>query len=53
MGSLETQTRFDQREGGNPARFGDEYFRAFDEFKAAVNKGSIWAAEPDKNSQSR
>ena len=27
--------------------FGEEYFRAFDEFKAALNAGSIRAAEPD------
>jgi 2,3,4,5-tetrahydropyridine-2,6-dicarboxylate N-succinyltransferase len=28
-------------------RYGDEYFRAFDEFKAALNDGHIRAAEPD------
>ena len=27
--------------------FGEEYFRAFDEFKAALNAGTIRAAEPD------
>jgi 2,3,4,5-tetrahydropyridine-2-carboxylate N-succinyltransferase len=28
-------------------QFGDEYFRAFDEFKSALNAGRIRAAEPD------
>jgi 2,3,4,5-tetrahydropyridine-2-carboxylate N-succinyltransferase len=32
--------------------FGEEYFRAFDEFKAALNEGRIRAAEPDSNSPS-
>jgi 2,3,4,5-tetrahydropyridine-2-carboxylate N-succinyltransferase len=30
--------------------FGDEYFRAFDEFKLALNEGRIRAAEPDPGS---
>jgi 2,3,4,5-tetrahydropyridine-2-carboxylate N-succinyltransferase len=30
--------------------FGDEYFQAFDEFKAALNEGRIRAAEPDPGS---
>jgi 2,3,4,5-tetrahydropyridine-2-carboxylate N-succinyltransferase len=30
--------------------FGDEYFRAFDELKAALNEGTIRAAEPDPTS---
>jgi 2,3,4,5-tetrahydropyridine-2-carboxylate N-succinyltransferase len=30
--------------------FGDEYFRAFDEFKCALNEGRIRAAEPDPGS---
>jgi 2,3,4,5-tetrahydropyridine-2-carboxylate N-succinyltransferase len=30
--------------------FGDEYFRAFGEFKAALNEGRIRAAEPDPSS---
>ncbi len=30
--------------------FGDEYFQAFDEFKAALNDGAIRAAEPDPSS---
>ena len=30
--------------------FGDEYFSAFDEFKAALNAGTIRAAEPDASS---
>ncbi|HEV2349837.1 MAG TPA: 2,3,4,5-tetrahydropyridine-2,6-dicarboxylate N-succinyltransferase [Terriglobia bacterium] len=32
--------------------YGDEYFRAFDEFKAAMNEGRIRSAEPDSNSPS-
>jgi len=32
--------------------FGEEYFLAFDEFKAALNEGRIRAAEPDANSPS-
>ena len=32
--------------------FGDEYFLAFDEFKAALNEGRVRAAEPDANSPS-
>ncbi len=31
-------------------KFGEEYFRAFDEFKAALNDGRARAAEPDPNS---
>jgi 2,3,4,5-tetrahydropyridine-2-carboxylate N-succinyltransferase len=30
--------------------FGEEYFRAFDEFKVALNNGTIRAAEPDASS---
>ena len=30
--------------------FGEEYFRAFDELKAALNEGLIRAAEPDPSS---
>ncbi len=34
-----------------PARqYGEEYFRAFDEFKAALNEGCIRAAEPQSGS---
>jgi 2,3,4,5-tetrahydropyridine-2,6-dicarboxylate N-succinyltransferase len=32
--------------------YGEEYFRAFDEFKAALNEGRVRAAEPDANSPS-
>ncbi|HXW13093.1 MAG TPA: 2,3,4,5-tetrahydropyridine-2,6-dicarboxylate N-succinyltransferase [Terriglobia bacterium] len=32
--------------------FGEEYFRAFDEFKAALNEGRVRAAEPDSTSPS-
>ena len=37
------------RQEGQP---GDEYFCAFDEFKAALNEGRVRAAEPDSNSPS-
>jgi 2,3,4,5-tetrahydropyridine-2-carboxylate N-succinyltransferase len=30
--------------------FGEEYFRAFDEFKSALNEGRVRAAEPDPGS---
>ena len=30
--------------------FGEEYFRAFDELKAALNEGRVRAAEPDPTS---
>ena len=33
-------------------QFGDEYFRAFDGFKAALNEGRVRAAEPDASSPS-
>ncbi len=32
--------------------FGEEYFRAFDEFKTALNEGWVRAAEPDASSPS-
>lgn len=32
--------------------FGEEFLRVFDEFKAALNEGSVRAAEPDKESLS-
>ena len=32
--------------------FGEEYFRAFDEFKDALNEGRVRAAEPDSTSAS-
>ena len=36
----------------NSKEFGEEYFRAFDEFKAALNEGRVRAAEPDASSPS-
>ncbi|HMD86803.1 MAG TPA: 2,3,4,5-tetrahydropyridine-2,6-dicarboxylate N-succinyltransferase [Terriglobia bacterium] len=33
-------------------QYGEEYFRAFDEFKAALNEGRVRAAEPDAGSPS-
>jgi 2,3,4,5-tetrahydropyridine-2,6-dicarboxylate N-succinyltransferase len=33
-------------------QYGDEYFKAFDEFKAALNEGRVRAAEPDPASPS-
>ena len=35
---------------GQAEHYGDEYFQPFDEFKAALNEGSIRAAEPDTSS---
>jgi 2,3,4,5-tetrahydropyridine-2,6-dicarboxylate N-succinyltransferase len=33
-----------------PAQYGDEHFRLFQEFKSALNRGEIRAAEPDVSS---
>src|SRR6202795_1320211 len=35
-----------------PAKYSDEHFRIFREFKEALNRGEIRAAEPDNNTQS-
>jgi 2,3,4,5-tetrahydropyridine-2-carboxylate N-succinyltransferase len=40
----------EQLYGRQGDEFGDEYFRAFEEFKAALNEGRVRAAEPDAGS---
>jgi len=44
---MELQTRIEELYARESKEFGDEYFRAFDELKAALNEGRVRAAEPD------
>jgi len=44
------QTTIEELYDRQTARYGDEYFRAFDEFKQALNEGRVRAAEPDPDS---
>ena len=44
---MELQTRIEELYAQQTKDFGDEYFRAFDELKAALNAGQVRAAEPD------
>src|SRR5207249_8843120 len=44
------QTAIEQLFYGQTEHYGDEYFQAFDQFKAALNEGRIRAAEPDPSS---
>jgi len=44
---MDLQIRIEQLYSREAKEFGEEYFRAFDEFKAALNEGKIRAAEPD------
>jgi 2,3,4,5-tetrahydropyridine-2-carboxylate N-succinyltransferase len=44
------QITIEQLYARQTGEFGDEYFRAFDEFKAALNAGRLRAAEPDPGS---
>jgi 2,3,4,5-tetrahydropyridine-2-carboxylate N-succinyltransferase len=44
------QTAIEQLYAREGNEFGDEYFRAFDEFKQALNEGRVRAAEPDAGS---
>jgi 2,3,4,5-tetrahydropyridine-2-carboxylate N-succinyltransferase len=46
------QTHIEELFLRNSADYGEEYFHAFDEFKAALNEGRIRAAEPDATSPS-
>lgn len=39
--------RIEQAFDNKPAQYGEEHFRLFAEFKAALNRGEIRAAEPD------
>jgi 2,3,4,5-tetrahydropyridine-2-carboxylate N-succinyltransferase len=44
------QTTIEELYARETKEFGDEYFRAFDEFKSALNEGRARAAEPDPTS---
>ena len=44
---LDLQIAIEQLYARQTDEFGDEYFRAFDEFKSALNEGRVRAAEPD------
>jgi 2,3,4,5-tetrahydropyridine-2-carboxylate N-succinyltransferase len=46
------QSRIEDLYARETKEFGDEYFLAFDEFKAALNEGQVRAAEPDSSSPS-
>ncbi len=46
------QAKIEELYSHQAKEFGNEYFRAFDEFKAALNEGRVRAAEPDKNAPS-
>ncbi len=50
---MDLQTQIDQLFARETTEFGDEYFRAFDELKAALNEGRVRAAEPDPSSPVR
>jgi 2,3,4,5-tetrahydropyridine-2-carboxylate N-succinyltransferase len=47
---MDLQTRIEGLYARETKDFGDEYFRTFDEFKAALNEGRVRAAEPDPTS---
>lgn len=49
---MDLQIQIEQFFNRNTKKFDDEFYRAFDEFKAALNDGRIRAAEPDANSPS-
>jgi 2,3,4,5-tetrahydropyridine-2-carboxylate N-succinyltransferase len=44
---MNLQAQIEDLYGRETKEFGEEYFRAFDELKAALNEGSVRAAEPD------
>ena len=46
------ETRISELFACQDGQYGDEYFRAFDEFKQALNEGRVRAAEPDSASPS-
>jgi 2,3,4,5-tetrahydropyridine-2-carboxylate N-succinyltransferase len=46
------QPKIEELYAGATREYSDEYFRTFDEFKAALNEGRVRAAEPDKNAPS-
>ena len=49
---MDIQPRIEELYARTTKEFGDEYFNAFDEFKAALNEGRVRAAEPDSTSAS-
>ena len=51
-GSKNLETLIDDLYTRETTDFGEEYFRAFDELKAALNEGRVRAAEPDAGSPS-
>jgi 2,3,4,5-tetrahydropyridine-2,6-dicarboxylate N-succinyltransferase len=46
---MDLRTRIEELFARQADQYGEEYFRAFDELKAALNEGRIRAAEPDAN----
>jgi len=46
---MDLQARIEELYAREAKEFGEEYFRAFDEFKAALNEGLIRAAVPDES----
>jgi 2,3,4,5-tetrahydropyridine-2-carboxylate N-succinyltransferase len=50
---MDLQTIIEDLYAREPTEFGEEYFRAFDELKAALNEGRVRAAEPDATSPTR
>ncbi len=44
---MNLQTQIEELYAREAEEFGEEYFRAFDEFKRALNEGRVRAAEPD------
>jgi len=47
---MELQTLIEDLYARDSKEFSEEYFRAFDELKAALNEGRVRAAEPDRTS---
>jgi 2,3,4,5-tetrahydropyridine-2-carboxylate N-succinyltransferase len=47
---MNLQPHIEELYGREAKEFGDEYFRAFDDFKSALNEGRVRAAEPDPGS---
>ncbi len=47
---MNLQDRIEELYARDDREFGEEYFRAFDELKAALNEGRVRAAEPDPTS---
>lgn len=47
---MNLQTRIEELYARTTAEYGEECFQAFDELKAALNEGTVRAAEPDPTS---